>query len=112
ATDYPQDLARRRLLLLRLNQLAVAGLELPQRFCQTLLKVVDLGDFVLRRLSGERSFGFRLPLRGLCTATHQALLASHVVAIRRQPRRRRQPEQAGTVRSSMVSATLPGSSAD
>jgi hypothetical protein len=35
--DYPQDLTRRRLLLLRLNQLAVAGLELPQGLRQALL---------------------------------------------------------------------------
>jgi len=81
--DDIQDLAGGRLLFLRLNQLAIARLELPQRLrlelqClrQALLKVADLGAFVLRRLTGERCLGVRLTLRALCTATHQPSLPS------------------------------------
>ena len=67
ARDYPQDLARRRLLL--------------QGLRQSLLEVADPRDSLRRRVVNERSLGFRLTLLGLCTATHQALLASRSVAI-------------------------------
>src|SRR5207237_10452200 len=67
ARDYPQDLARRRLLL--------------QGLRQPLLEVADPRDSLRRRVVNERSLGFRLTLLGLCTATHQPLLASRSVAI-------------------------------
>src|SRR4029453_10786118 len=81
--DHAQDLAGRGLLLLRLNQLAVARLELPQRLRlalerlrQALLQVADPGGIVLERLAGNGGLGF-LRLRRLLAPTHQPLLASY-----------------------------------
>jgi hypothetical protein len=70
ATDDPEDLGRRGLLLERLR-LAL------QRFRQALPEVVNPGPFVLPRLAGDRKLGFDLSLRGLCSAPHRSLLASH-----------------------------------
>ena len=60
------------------NQLAVACLELPQRFrlsleglCQPLLQIADPGVVVLGRLAGNRGLGF-LGLCGPWTPTTHA----------------------------------------
>src|SRR4029453_3174907 len=74
--DHAQDLAGRGPVLLRLNQLAVARLELPQRLRQALLKVADLGAVGLGRLAGNGELGFDLGLRGLWTPAHRPPLAS------------------------------------
>src|SRR5262249_28531504 len=80
--DDPQNLRRRRLLFLRLNQLAVARLEFPQRLGLTLrglghalLQIADLG-VVLGRLTGPKGLGFP-GLRGLWTPAHWPPLASY-----------------------------------
>src|SRR4029453_10487023 len=73
--DHAQDLAGRGLLILRLNQLAVARLELPQRLCQALLNVVSRGALALLRLARARELGLDFSLRGLSTTTHRPLLA-------------------------------------
>src|SRR5215510_9719873 len=67
--DEAQDLARRRLLLLRLNQLTVARLELPQRLRQACLQVADPGAVVRGRRAGKGGLRF-LGLRRLWTPTH------------------------------------------
>jgi hypothetical protein len=67
ATDHVQDLAGRRLLFVRLNQLAVTRLEFPQRLGlalgglrQALLKVAGPRALVLGRLGGDRELGLGL----------------------------------------------------
>src|SRR5262249_13336000 len=90
AADDAQDLAGGSLLLLGLDQLLVACLELTsrlrlalyrfsltlQRRRQALLQVADLGAVVRRRLAVARSRAFRLSLLGLCPAIHPLLLTS------------------------------------
>src|SRR5262245_31979158 len=72
--DRPQNLGRRRLLLLRLNQLAVTRLELLPRLRQALLEVADPGAVALGGLAGSRGLGL-LGLSGLWTPGHQPPLA-------------------------------------
>ena len=74
AGDHVADPARHKLLL--------AGLcDLSEGFGQALLELVNSHNCLRRCLTGERSLGFRLHLRGLCTATHPLFLASHTHAI-------------------------------
>src|SRR5262249_40180769 len=65
--DHPKDLAGGRLLFLRLNQFAVACLELLLRLRQelqglgqTLLRVTDLGVLIRPRLAVTGGLGFAL----------------------------------------------------
>src|SRR6266478_5625679 len=74
AGDDAQDLAGGRLLLQALGHLRM-------RLRQALLEFVSPRSSLLRCLTGERALGFRLNLRGLCTATHQPLVASPSTAI-------------------------------
>src|SRR4029453_10436474 len=76
AADDPQDFAGGRLLFLRLNQFAVACLELLLRLRQALLKVADPRAVALGRLATNRRLGF-LGLRGLWTPAHRPPLASY-----------------------------------
>src|SRR5262249_3466908 len=103
AGDDAQDLARRRLLLERLGQLAVprlqefrrglllfprlnqltaARLELLQRLRQALLKVGVARAVVLQRLLGDRDLGIALTLRGLRPPTHRPLLHRAMIGAR------------------------------
>lgn len=81
AADDPEDLARRRLLVPGRGQRAVFLLQglgarslSFQALRQALFERLDCGAFIRRGPAGRRSLGSRLPLRGLCTATHQPLL--------------------------------------
>src|SRR5258708_7562882 len=71
--DDLENLARRRLLLQRLDQRAIFRPLPLQALRQTLLKVADPRAFGLRRLVGDRELGFDLRLRGLCAPTHRSL---------------------------------------